>query len=53
MSERLIIDGNAVYETDEECLMQQELKKRQGRQRRGMGEWQCCQEKMEKKRSAE
>lgn len=46
MSERLIIDGNAVYEIDEDCLRQQEARRR-GRngQRRGRGEWQMCQEK--------
>ena len=51
----LLLEGKLneyLHEIDEECLMQQELKKRQGRQRRGMGEWQCCQEKMEKKRKS-
>ena len=28
MSERLIIDGNAVYEIDEDCLRQQEARRR-------------------------
>ncbi len=46
MSERLIIDGNAVYEIDEDCLRQQEARRRgRGGQRRGRGEWQMCQEK--------
>ncbi len=46
MSERLIIDGNAVYEIDEDCLRQQEARRR-GRTgtRRGRGDWQTCQEK--------
>lgn len=32
MSERLVIDGNAVYEIDEDCMRQQDVKRR-GRQR--------------------
>ena len=44
MSERLIIDGNAVYEIDEDCLRQQEERRQSGRQRRGMGERPVCQE---------
>lgn len=53
MSERLIIDGNAVYEIDEDCMRQQEARKRQGRQRRGMEEWQMCQEKAGKDRGGQ
>lgn len=44
MSERLIIDGNAVYEIDEDCMRQQEARKQMGRPRRGMGERQPCRE---------
>jgi len=48
MSERLIIDGNAVYEIDEDCMRQQEARRR-GRQRRGGGRGEChsCQEQTE------
>ena len=51
MSERLIIDGNAVYEIDEDCLRQQEARRR-GRRgaRRGGGEWQTCQEKRDERK---
>lgn len=46
MSERLIIDGNAVYEIDEDCLREQEARRKgRGGQRRGRGEWQACQER--------
>lgn len=54
MSQRLIIDGNAVYEIDEDCLRQQEAKRaarcgqRQGAAR---GEWQACQEKVREGRT--
>lgn len=53
MSERLIIDGNAVYEIDEDCLHQQEAKRKgRGGQRRagGRGEWQVCQESGKEKK---
>ncbi len=49
MSERLIIDGNAVYEIDEDCLRQQEARRRG--QRRGRGDWQVCQEKKEESKT--
>lgn len=39
MSERLIIDGNAVYEIDEDCMMQQNTRAKTGGQRRRRGEW--------------
>ncbi|MCI8515981.1 MAG: hypothetical protein HFG75_03760 [Hungatella sp.] len=45
MSERLIIDGNAVYEIDEDCLRQQEARRQMGRLRRMAGERPVCQEK--------
>ena len=44
MSERLIIDGNAVYEIDEDCVRQQEARRQMGRSRRGMRERQICRE---------
>lgn len=47
MSERLIIDGNAVYEIDEECLKRQEERRQMGRPRRIMRERTNCQEKEE------
>lgn len=43
MSERLVIDGNAVYEIDEDCMKQQEAKRRSRQHRRG--ECQVCQER--------
>ena len=46
MSERLVIDGNAVYEIDEDCMRQQEARRR-GRQR-GRGDCQACQKKGQK-----
>ncbi len=48
MSERLIIDGNAVYEIDEECLKKQEARKQAGRLRRVMRERANCQERDER-----
>lgn len=53
MSQRLIIDGNAVYEIDEDCMRQQEEKRRQGRQCRGRMEWHSCQEKREREEPAD
>ena len=48
MSERLIIDGTAVYEIDEDCLRQQEERRLSGRPRRSMGERPVCQESRKK-----
>lgn len=42
MSERLIIDGNAVYEIDEDCMMQQGMRRRGTRQRRRQPDWQSA-----------
>lgn len=36
MSTHLIIDGNAVYEIDEECMEQKESMQKAGRQRGGI-----------------
>ena len=47
MSERLIIDGNAVYEIDEECMKKQEERRQMGRPRRVMRERPRCQEREE------
>ncbi|MCI8887231.1 MAG: hypothetical protein HFG70_04015 [Hungatella sp.] len=52
MSERLIIDGNAVYEIDEDCLRQQEARRRMPRQCRAVGEWQNCQEARKKEQKS-
>lgn len=49
MSERLIIDGNAVYEIDEECLKRQEERRQMGRPRRIMRERTNCQERGEER----
>lgn len=54
MSERLIIDGNAVYEIDEDCLRQQEARKQGcGGPRRGRREWQFGQNTAEKQDTKE
>ena len=45
---KLIIDGNAVYEIDEDCLRQQEERRLSGRPRRSMGERPVCQESRKK-----
>ena len=38
MSERLIIDGNAVYEIDEKCMLKKQLKEREEKMKENAAE---------------
>lgn len=48
MRSKLIIDGNAVYEIDEDCMLQKDRERQRGKESGFEGQTDPCREKTEK-----